>query len=105
MIEEEEKNHWPWNKNKKGCFSEETIEKFKVSRKGRRFSPLKITDEQCKEIITQYNKKQKIKEAGTKSKNGKIISYETAFSKTFSVKYNVTAKQIYNIITGKRNVL
>jgi hypothetical protein len=95
----------PWNKNKPGCFSEETINKFKSTRKGKRWSSVKITDEECKEILNIYISNPNIESANKKSKNGKTISYETAFSKLYCEKYNVTSNQIYNIITGKRNVL
>lgn len=99
------KGRTPWNKNKKGCFSKETIDKFKTSRKGRRFSPLKISDSDCQKIISLYANKPNMCGAGKKSKNGRIMSYETAFSNCISKEYGVTPKQIYNIITGKRNVL
>ena len=45
----------PWNKGLKNCFSEETIEKMKLSRKGRVFSR-KITDKQIREIRKLYNR-------------------------------------------------
>ena len=95
----------PWNKNKPGCLSKDTITKFKSVRRGKRWGPVKISDLQCLEILEYYKSKPYIEGANTKSKNGKILSYETAFSKMICTKYNVTHKQIYNIITGDRNVL
>ena len=63
-----------------------------------------MEDEQCEEIIALYNEKPNLPEAGTKSKNGKIVSYETAFAKTYHSKYCISDKQMINIIKGKRNV-
>lgn len=94
----------PWNKDKKNCFSPETISHFKKIRKGRRFGPVKLSDSVCNEIIEEYNKKIPIEGVGSKSKNGRVLSYERLFAKNNYEKYNVTEVQIYNIITGKRNV-
>ena len=98
------KGNIPWNKNKKNCFNAETIEKMSAARQGKRHN-CKLKDEQCKEIISLYKEKPDLPEAGTKSKNGKIISYETAFAKKYHSKYGVSDKQLINVIKGKRNVL
>lgn len=95
----------PWNKGKSGCFSEDTINKFKSVRRGKRWGSVKISDSQCLEILEYYETKPYVEGANSKSKNGKILSYETAFSKMLCSKYNITYQQIYNIITGARNVL
>ena len=44
----------PWNKNKKNCFDENTINKFKEKRKGNRYGKLKVSDETCLEIIKLF---------------------------------------------------
>lgn len=94
----------PWNKGKKGCFSKDTIDKFKTIRAGRRFGPTKVSDNKCKEIISLYKEYPTLDKVGSKMKNGKILTYERAFAKTYHVNYNVTEAQLYNIITGKRIV-
>lgn len=94
----------PWNKDKAGCFSDETIEKFKLSRKGKRWGPVKISDTQHREILEIYHSTPYVEGANKKSKNGRILSYEMAFSKMICSKYGVTHNQIYNIISGKRHV-
>lgn len=93
----------PWNKNKKNCFSEHTIQKMKDYRKGKRHN-CKLDDETCKKILNLYNVKPHIEGVGEKSKNGKILSYDTAFAKKYHKQYDVSDKQILNIIQGKRNV-
>ena len=98
------KGRLPWNKGIKGCFAPETVERFKQTRAGRRFGVVKLTDQQCADIIELYLSKPLVPGAGIKSKNGRVQSYETAFSKHINAEYGVTSNQIYNIITGKRNV-
>ncbi len=98
------KGNIPWNRGKKGCFSPETIERFSKNRKGKRFCSVKVSDEVCREIIDNYNKKNPIEGVGSISKNGKVKTYEWMFAKINCEKYNVTQLQIHNIITGKRNV-
>lgn len=102
------KGRIPWNKNKKGCFSQKTIDQFKTVRKGRRFGPLKITDEQAKQILEDYNSNPKVSQSnlvGTVRRNGKKYTYENAFCADYAIKFKVTSKQIYHIITGVRNVI
>jgi hypothetical protein len=95
----------PWNKGKIGCFAEKTIESFKKTRAGKRYGKVKIDDKTCKKIIELYNSRPLIESVGIKSKNGKIFTYERLFCKKYGAEYGVTETQIYNIITGKRNVL
>ena len=99
------KGNIPWNKNKKKCFSENTIQKFKKTRSGKRFGKTKISDEICKQILQNFNEKPYLPNIGKKLANGKILTYERAFSKMCFQKYNISEAQMYNIITGKRNVL
>lgn len=98
------KGNVPWNKDKKGCFSEKTISKFKQTRKGKRYGIVKITDEQCLRIVELYKLQEPIQDVGTKMGNGKTLTYERAFAKKYCKEYGVTEVQIYNIITGRRNV-
>lgn len=95
----------PWNKGKKGCFSELTIQTFKKTRQGKRFGKLKVSDKMCLDILNLYNNKPYLEGEGTKSANGKTLSYERLFSKKYHKEYNITEAQLFNILTGKRNVL
>ena len=90
----------PWNKGKKYSFSEEIRKK----RKGKRCGKLKVSDENCIEIIKLFNNTNDLENVGSKSKNGRILTKEIVFSKKYCSSYNITQTQLYNIITGKRNV-
>ena len=90
----------PWNKGKKYVFSEE----IRKRRKGKRCGKLKISDDTCLEILRIFNNANDLEGIGSKSKNGKILTKETIFAKKYCTLYNVTSAQIFNIITGKRNV-
>lgn len=87
----------PWNKCKKNCFSKETIQKMCDTRKGKVYSS-KIKSNELKELKELYASKPDIPEANTKSANGKIITYNRAFSKKYASKYGVTPENIYRII-------
>ncbi|NBP58954.1 hypothetical protein EBU71_20895, partial [bacterium] len=94
----------PWNKGRPDCFSSDTINKFKNTRRGNRYGPIKISDEVCKDILRLFNSRPELELANTKSKNGKLITYERAFAKSYHQIYDITEAQLCNIITGKRNV-
>lgn len=95
----------PWNKGLVGCFSPETIESFQKTRAGVRYGRVKLTDDVCREILDLFNAQPDAGEVGKKSANGKVMTYERLFSKKFHTRYGVTEAALYNIITGKRNVL
>lgn len=95
----------PWNKGKIGCFKEHTIQRFKTTRQGKRYGKPKVTDETCLDILKKYNQKPFLSGEGTKSANGKVLTYERLFSKKYHLEYDITEAQLFNIITGKRNVL
>lgn len=99
------KGRIPWNKNKKACFSEEVIERMRTKRAGKRYGRLKISDQLATQIIELYNQKLPLSSAGMVCKNGKVMTYETAFAKTHCKEYGVTSAQIRNIILGKRRVI
>lgn len=94
----------PWNKGLAGCFTPETIEAFRQTRAGKRYGKVKLTDEQCMQIIEVFNTRPNIEGVGEKSANGRILTYERLFSKKFHSMYGVTEAALFNIITGKRNV-
>lgn len=95
------KGYEPWNKNKPGCFSEETISNFSKIRKGKIWKPTKLTELDVLSIRELYNKKPKIDGVGEKMKNGKYMSYEQAFSIKYSKIYNVTKENMRRIIERK----
>lgn len=99
------KGRVPWNKGKKACFSEEVVARMRTKRAGKRYGQLKISDQLATQIIELYNQKLPLPSVGMLCKNGKIMTYETAFAKTHSKQYGVTSAQIRNIILGKRRVI
>lgn len=92
-----EKGHTPWNKGVKNCFSEETIEKMKKTRKGRVFNR-KIKDEQIIEIRKIYNEQPFLQEVGMTMKNGRKMSYIQAFCKEYAKNYDLTPQGLRKII-------
>ena len=94
------KGNIPWNKNVENCFSEETLNKMKSTRKGRVFSR-KITDDQIKEIRDLYEKKPHLNNVGLIMKNGKKMSYIQSFCKEYCSKYNITSQGMKRIILGE----
>lgn len=99
------KGNIPWNKGVEGCFNEHTIESFRKTRAGKRYGRLKVTDDDCAKILVEFNQKPILEGVGQKAANGKIITYERMFSKKYHESYGITEAQMYNIITGRRNVL
>lgn len=91
----------PWNKGKKNCFSEDTIKKFKKIRKGKIHSS-KLNKKIVKEIRAFYDKKPKVNfEVDKVMGNGKKMSYEQAFSKTYCTTYGITSNGLKKIIERK----
>jgi hypothetical protein len=94
------KGRVPWNKGKKKCFNEQTINHFKSIRKGRVFSR-KLSDENIKKIRTLYLKTPFIEGVGKICKNGKPMSYIQAFSKKYSDEFGVSPQAIKKIILNQ----
>lgn len=90
----------PWNKGMKNCFSKETIEKISNSCKGRIRTPTKLKENQVKNILEEYNNKIFINNSCIDKimRNGRKLTYERAFAKEYSKRYNVTNQCIYNLI-------
>jgi hypothetical protein len=89
----------PWNKGKKNCFTEETIERFRKVRKGKIHSS-KLNEQTVTEIRNLFNQKPKVNfEVGKVMRNGKEMSYEQAFSKTYYQKYNLTPEGLKKVVT------
>jgi hypothetical protein len=91
----------PWNKGLKNCFSEKTIKRFKEVRRGRIHSS-KLNEKQVKEIREFYDENPKVDfEVNKVMRNGKKMSYEQAFSKTYHTKYGITSNGLRKIVTNK----
>jgi len=95
------KGYTPWNKNKKGCFSEETISHFSAIRKGKIWKPTKLNASIVTHLRELYDKKIEIEGVGEKMKNGKYMSYTQAFSIKYAEVYNTTKENIRRIIERK----
>jgi hypothetical protein len=95
------KGYIPWNKNKKGCFSEETISHFSNIRKGKIWKPSKLNASDVIYLRELYNKEIEIDGVGQKMKNGKYMSYTQAFSIKYAEVYKTTKENIRRIIERK----
>tara|TARA_R110001606_G_scaffold242960_3_gene390835 strand:- start:13472 stop:14041 length:570 start_codon:yes stop_codon:yes gene_type:complete len=91
------KGNVPWNKGKKGCFSEETIQKFSNTRKGIAWSR-KLTDKQITQIRNLYQEQPHVDGVGDVAKNGRKMSYTQAFCKKYCSDYNITPQGMKRII-------
>ena len=90
-----------WNKGMTNCYSEETIQKMRDTRKGICYCKPKLNEEIVKEILILYKERPELDGVGEVLKNGKILLYKRAFAKTYHDKYNITVVQLQNIITRK----
>ena len=90
----------PWNKDKKGCFSKETIQKFSNIRKGIAWSR-KLNDEQIKQIRKLFEEHPNIDGVGEVMRNGRKMSYIQAFCKKYSDDYNITPQGLKRVILGE----
>lgn len=95
------KGHTPWNKNKKGCFSKETISHFSAIRKGKIWKPTKLNPSIVTHLRELYDEKIEIEGVGEKMKNGKYMSYTQAFSIKYAEMYNTTKENIRRIVERK----
>jgi hypothetical protein len=92
----------PWNKGIKNCFSSETVEKFKTTRRGIRYNKhTKVNADLVREIRNVFLSHEIIPGVGTVQKNGVLMTQERAFSKLYHKKYNITSVNLYNIVTNK----
>ena len=90
----------PWNKGKKNCFSEETINNFKKKRKGVIHSS-KLSESEVKNILDHFNNHPIIDGVGKKASNGKILTQERAFANMHHEKYKISNINLYNIVSRK----
>lgn len=94
----------PWNKGIRGYGIHSEEYKKEMSERMKKDNPSKkLTEEDKKEIINLYNKKEYISGVGLKTRNGKILNYETAFSKKIAPLYNVVPGTITAIIKKNLN--
>lgn len=87
----------PWNKGKKNCFSEETINKMSDKRKGVVHSS-KVNPEIVKDIRKLYYSKPLIDSVGEIQKNGKPMSYVQAFCKKYHTHYGISINGLKKIV-------
>jgi len=96
----------PWNKGIKGYnifFSEDGKNKRMEAAK----KNCKIKDDMAEKIRNDFNEKIELsnEQIGKVMKNGKIFSYERAFSLHYSKLYDVSDQYIYRIIKGKSKIV
>lgn len=111
-------NHWskhgkfePWNKGKKNCFTQDTLNAMSKKRKGvRPKGTTKLTEDLVRNIrtdfvtqidlgtLTQTIRNGKPLQVGDTMANGRVLTYENAFCKEYAFRYGVTRQAIYNII-------
>jgi hypothetical protein len=80
--------------------SEETVRKMSERNKGK-ISWSKLNINQVKEIKKIYLEKPVLPNVGKTQKNGRTMSYDQEFAKTYSIIYNVTPQCIKHIITKR----
>jgi hypothetical protein len=95
------KGYTPWNKNKPGCFSEETITHFSNIRKGKIWKPTKLNEQIVKNLRNLYEQKIHIDGVGQKMRNGKHMSYTQAFAIKYAEEYGTTKENIRRIVERK----
>jgi hypothetical protein len=79
---------------------EATREHWSKIRKGKVHSR-KFSLEIIRSVLEMFEKRPHIPEAGTKSRNGRVLPYERAFSNKYAGSFGMTAAHVYNIITNK----
>lgn len=89
----------PWNKGISGCFSEETIQKMKVTRKGVIHSS-KFSDV-VSLIRERYANHPIIDGVGKNGPNGTVLTQERAFAKMYASEYEMTVANLWKIVKGK----
>ena len=94
------KGQIPWNKGKSGCFSEESIQKMKNTRKGVRYSS-KLNESKVKDIRKEFLEHPTINGVGEVQGNGIKLTQERAFANKYHSNYGITNINLYNIIIGK----
>jgi len=94
------KGNIPWNKGKRDCFSEETINKMSKTRKGKIHSS-KLTPDKVRYIRSLYTTRPSLKGVGDIQPNGRVLPYERAFSRHYAEEFGITPNNLYKIILHK----
>ena len=96
----------PWNKGISG-YSLTLSENSRTDKRRLVKERAKISDEISAKIREDCRKKLPIEnpDIGRVMKNGKILSYERAFSKEYAKRYGVTEQYLYSIIKGISKVV
>jgi len=89
-----------WNKGKKGCFSEETIQKFCDKRKGVIHSS-KLDEITVRGIRQRFAEYTPTADVGNTMSNGKKMTKEREFANILHEEYNITDINLYNIVCRK----
>lgn len=63
--------------------------------------PTKIKKEVIEELFKEYAKKPTLENVNTIMRNGKLLTYDRAFSKKYSKVFNINYRQTYLLITNK----
>jgi|SRR5208283_3853124 len=77
-----------------------SIEKMSKVRKGRS-TKTTISEETIRSLYILYAKRPYIEGVGSKLKNGKILTYESAFSNMYAERFKMTNTHVRNLIKGK----
>jgi hypothetical protein len=85
-------NYVPWNKGTKGYT-------LNVDRRGKRHSS-KLTKEDVLRIRSMYVDAPALPGVQVVQRNGKVLTYDRIFSKTFHKMFNLTDVGMFNIIRG-----
>jgi len=89
----------PWNKGKK-CHTLEQKQKWSDARRGKIHSS-KLSADDVGEIRRMFSEKPPLPNVGQVQGNGRVLTYERAFSNTFHTLFQITQPNLYNIITGR----
>ncbi len=102
-MSEAKKGIVTWNKGRKGIFkhSTESLKRMSKRHKGGNNARAILREEQVEEILKEYIKKEPLENAGKLMKNGRIMSYNRAFSLKMSIRYNVHPVSIDSILRKK----
>lgn len=93
----------PWNKGKKNVMpiSENLKEIRSINSKGENNSRSVLTENIVHHLIKTYLSKPDLPSYNEKRKNGRYVSYETAFAEYFHKEYNVTKQAITRLLSKK----
>jgi len=97
------KGNVPWNKGKFGykLHNEETLKKLSSINCGEFNRNSKLCEDDVSFIISEYIRHPDINDVGKVMRNGRLMSYERAFSLKYAKEFNVTPENITRILKKK----